>query len=195
MKPITRYNPSLVVLHWLLAAVIIAMLVSGVFWLAPMPSSAAKVEALRWHMSTGMAILGLMLVRFIVRIASSHPARASTGSALLDRIAVTAHYGFYALVLFMAATGMTTAILAGLNKSVFQGSGDPLPSSFVSYPSFVMHAFGAFTLIGLIGLHAAAALYHQFVVRDGIFSRMSVGGRTREMQGILVGRGGRESRT
>src|SRR5947209_18581469 len=121
MKAIARYNPSLVILHWLLAVLIIAMLISGLLLLAPMPGSAAKVEALRWHMSTGMAIFGLTLLRLVVRIASSHPARAPTGSAALDRIAGLAHYGFYALVLFMAGTGMTTAILAGLNKSVFQG--------------------------------------------------------------------------
>jgi cytochrome b561 len=133
---VSRYHPLLVTLHWLLAVLIVAMLCVGFFLLAPMPNmNPQKIGILLIHMSVGMLILALMAVRFIVRMRTSGPADATIGSLLLDRLAPLAHYGFYILALLMVGTGFATAILAGLNRSVFQGSGDPLPPSLLSCPA------------------------------------------------------------
>jgi cytochrome b561 len=178
MTQASRYHPLLVTLHWLLAVLIIAMLIAGFFVLAAMPNSEPqKIEILRVHMSVGMLILALMVVRFVVRMLTAKPPAATIGSALLDRIARAVHFGFYLLVLLMVATGYATAILAGLNRSVFQHSGDPLPASFETYPSFVAHGSIAVLLAGLIVVHVAAALFHQFVRRDRLLSRMLFGRR------------------
>jgi cytochrome b561 len=53
------------------------------------------------HMAGGLAILALMLVRFIVRVRTSRPAAATTGCPWLDRIAPITHYGFCVPVLLM----------------------------------------------------------------------------------------------
>jgi cytochrome b561 len=178
MKHMTRYHPFLVVLHWLLAVLIIAMLLAGFFLLAAMPNSdPQKIRVLLVHMAAGMTILALMVVRFIVRMLTSRPAPATTGYRSLDRIAPITHYGFYVLVLLMVGTGYATGIRAGLNRSVFQGSGEPLPASFAIYPTFVAHGYLAAILAGFIVLHALAALYHQFVRRDRLFRRMWFGRR------------------
>jgi cytochrome b561 len=176
--PVSRYHPLLVALHWLLAVLIIAMLCVGFFKLATMPNNdPGKIGILLIHMSLGMSILALMAIRLIVRLATARPAAAATGHPLLDRIAPVTHYGFYVLVFLMAATGLATAILAGLNRSVFQGTGEPLPPSFAAYPSFVAHYFVALLLAGLIVLHLAAALYHQFLLKDRLFRRIWFGRR------------------
>ena len=178
MPQATRYHPLLVTLHWLLALLIIAMLLIGFFVLEPMPNAQPqKIDILRVHMLVGMLILALMAARLIVRWLTAKPPAATTGSTLLDRIARLVHYGFYLLILLMVASGYATAILAGLNRSVFQRSGDPLPASFETYPSFQAHGFLAVLLTGLIGLHVAAALFHQFVRRDRLISRMLFGRR------------------
>ena len=175
---VSRYHPLLVTLHWLLAALIVAALAVGFFWLAAIPNSDPhKIPVLRVHMAVGMLILALTVVRFLVRLLSTRPAAATTGYPLLDRIAPITHYGFYLLVLLMVASGFTTAILAGLNRIVFQNSGEPLPPSFAVYPSFVAHSYVAALLVGFIGLHVLAALYHQFVRRDALLQRMFYGRR------------------
>jgi cytochrome b561 len=92
-------------------------------------------------------------------------------------LAPVAHYGFYLLVLLMAATGLSTSLLAGLNRSVFQHSGEPLPADFATYPTFLAHGTIALILAVFIILHIAAALYHQFVRGDGLFRRMWFGKR------------------
>jgi cytochrome b561 len=175
---VSRYHPLLVTLHWLLAVLIIAMLCIGFLVLAPMPSADPQwIGILLVHMSIGMAILALMVARFIVRIRTSRPADATTGHPRLDRLAPIIHYGFYVLVLLMVGSGYATAILAGLNKSVFQGSGDPLPPDFSIYPTFVAHGTLAALLAGFIVLHVLAALFHQFVLKDGLLRRMLFGRR------------------
>jgi cytochrome b561 len=176
MKQVSRYHPLLVTLHWVLAILIVAALLVGFFWLSATPNSEPqKIVVLRWHMAGGMLILALMVIRFIVRRWSSRPADATTGYPLLDRIAPISHYGFYVLVVLMAGTGLATAILAGLPAIVFGDSGDPLPPTFTTYPTWLAHGTLAMLLVGLIVLHALAALYHHFVMKDGLLGRMVFG--------------------
>jgi cytochrome b561 len=173
---VSRYHPLLVTLHWLLAFLIIAALTIGFFVLATMPNSdPQKIGVLLVHMAGGMLIFALMVMRFIVRVRTSRPADAATGYPFFDRIAPIIHYGFYVVIFMMVGTGFATAILAGLNKVVFQGSGDPLPSTFTIYPSFIAHGYLAVFLVSFIGLHVLAAFYHQFVRKDGLFRRMFFG--------------------
>jgi cytochrome b561 len=104
---VSRYHPLLVALHWLLALLIIAMLSAGFFLLAPMPNiDPRKIGILLVHMSLGMLILGLTVIRFTVRILAAKPADAAIGYAALDRAARFVHYGLYLLVVLMAAAAL-----------------------------------------------------------------------------------------
>jgi cytochrome b561 len=173
-----RYHPLLVVLHWTLAVLIIAMLCAGFLVLAPMQNpDPHKIGLLMIHMAGGMIILGLMVVRIILLVFTAKPAKATAGNAVLDRIRPLVHTGFYLLVVLMAGSGLATSILAGLNRSVFQGTGEPLPTSFEPYPTFAAHFYLALLLTALIALHVLAALYHQFARRDGLLQRMWFGRR------------------
>lgn len=180
-NPVSRHHPLLVMLHWLLAAMILAMLGVGFLLLAPMSNNdQQKIGILLVHMSAGMLILALTMVRFFVRLWATRPADATTGNVGLDRLAALTHYGFYVLVLLMAVTGLATAILGGLNRSVFQGAGEPLPPTFAIYPTFVAHFYLALALAGLIILHVLAAFYHQFGRKDRLLRRMWFGRRSRD---------------
>ena len=171
----SRYQPVLVALHWLVAPMIIGLLCLGFFVLANMPNSdPKKLDILVWHMSGGMFVLVLMVLRGIIRRWSARPAMAVTGSPLLDRMASMAHIGFYVIVFLMIATGWTTGWFI---SDVFQPGGS-LPDSFAVFPSFRAHAALATLLAVLIAVHVAAALYHQFVLKDGLFRRMWFGKRT-----------------
>lgn len=172
----SRYQPVLVALHWLLALMIIGLLCLGFFVLANMPNTdPKKLDILVWHMSGGMFVLVLMILRFIIRTWSARPAAAATGSPLLDRLAAIAHTSLYVIVLLMIASGWSTGWLI---SGAFQPNGEPLPSSFAVLPTFQIHAVLAALLAILIAAHIAAALYHQFVLKDGLFRRMWFGQRT-----------------
>jgi len=100
---------------------------------------------------------------------------ATTGNGLLDKIAVITHYGLYVLVILMAASGIAMSLQAGLPAIVFGGSGTPLPESFAIYGSRLAHGVISKLLLALATLHVLAALYHQFVRRDKLLSRMWFG--------------------
>jgi len=117
----------------------------------------------------------LMIPRLVIRIFSARPAPAATGSPLLDRLAPLAHNAMHSIVFLMIATGWTTGWLI---SDVFQPNGGSLPGSFAVFPTFQAHAVLAALLVFLITGHIAAALYHQVVLKDGLFRRMWFGLRT-----------------
>lgn len=176
---VNRYHPLITLLHWVLTLLIIGSLTLGFFRIAPMANTdPQKIGLLRVHMIVGIAILALMTIRLLVRLVTSKPQAASAGHPALDKLATLAHTTFYALVALMAATGIATAVMSGLNMIVFGGSTAPLPPSFLIYPTRVAHGTIATALVALIGLHIVASLYHQFFLRDGVFRRIWFGQRT-----------------
>ena len=176
-KPPGRYHPALVALHWLLALLLIVALTMGTLALKTVPNSSPdKLSALQGHMIAGGLILVLTIARLLVRLKSAHPAPASTGNATLDRLAPLTHWALYGLVLLMAGSGVAMSVLAGLPQIVFGGVGS-LPANFDALPPRAVHGIVAKLLTLAIGLHIAAALYHQFVRRDGLLSRMGFGPR------------------
>lgn len=174
----SRYHPLLVTLHWLLALMIAGALFAGGVLLAETPNSAPeKIFMLRAHMSLGILILLLMLVRLLVRMRTRKPPHVETGNALVDRAGVWMHWAFYAVVILMAASGIGISVLAGLPPIVFGGSGEPLPADFSVYPPRVAHGILASLLMLLIVLHVAAFAWHQWVRKDSLFRRMWFGDR------------------
>ncbi len=173
-----RYHPFLVFLHWLLAFMIIMGLVMGGNVLSETPNTAPeKLFYLKIHMSMGIVILLLMLIRLITRFFTSKPPHADIGNVLFNKLGVATHYLFYLVVILMGGSGLATANMAGLPAIIFGGSGEALPMSFDMFPPRKAHGALAVILMLLIAGHVLAFLYHQFIRKDGLFSRMWFGRR------------------
>jgi cytochrome b561 len=177
LTTVSRYHPALIALHWTLAFLITAALALGAFALVKIPNaSPMKIEALRSHMTGGLIILALMLVRLAIRIGSAHPPPATTGDRRLDRIAWASHRLFYVTVIAMAASGLTMALQTGAFDAVFLGHGQ-VPADFWVFPLRSVHYALSRLLMALIALHVVAAFYHAFVLRDRLLRRMFFGRR------------------
>ena len=100
------------------------------------------------------------------------------GNDMLNKGAKLAHYGLYLLVFSMAASGWAMAIMAGLPGIFFGSSGAPIPEDMTVYAPRVAHGIFAKILMLLIASHFVAAMYHQFVRKDGLMSRMWFGKRS-----------------
>jgi len=173
-----RYHPFLVVLHWLLAVMIIMGLVMGGNVLSATPNTdPQKLLYLKMHMSAGILILVLMLVRLVIRFMTAKPPHADIGNGLLNKLGSATHYFFYLVVILMAGSGFAIANMAGLPDIVFGGSGVALPESFSEYPPRIAHGVLGVVLTLLIVGHVLAFLYHQFIRKDDLFSRMWFGQR------------------
>ncbi|MDH5231617.1 MAG: cytochrome b/b6 domain-containing protein [Gammaproteobacteria bacterium] len=175
---VEKYHPALVVLHWIIALVLIVALTMGTFVLEPMANdSAEKVDALKGHMIAGILLLSLMLIRLIIKVKTQKPTRSSTGNALLDKLSMATHHGFYFFVILMALSGITLSIVAGLPDIVFAGSAESLPKDFHEFVPRIVHGIIAKILIIMVIAHIAGALYHQYVLKDNLIARMKFGKR------------------
>jgi cytochrome b561 len=175
---LVRYHAAQVLLHWLSALLVIVAWVIGaiVFERIPSGDSTQRIFVLGGHMAAGLAIGLIIALRLALRLALEQPVRATSGNALLDRLGQLVHIALYVAALSMAASGLALAVQAGLPAIVFGGSDAPLPARLADYSARGVHAVIGTILISLVALHAAAALYHQFVRKDQLMRRMWFGG-------------------
>ena len=177
----TRYHPLLVTLHWLLAIVIIFNLVMGHFVLAEtLNTDPEKIFKLKMHMGLGIAILIFMLIRLGVRRRNPVPAPADIGNETLNKLGALTHIILYVVVILMSLSGMGISFATGLPDIVFFGSGEALPETFHVFIPHMVHELLSKLLALLIIGHVGAFIYHQFVRKDGLFSRMWFGGKSSE---------------
>lgn len=161
----TRYTPTVVVLHWLLAILIAGAWIAGKTMLDGVPNTdPGKITSLMLHMATGMAVLALMLVRLIARLRSgAPPAKNALASAV--------HWLIYAAVFALALSGFAMSLQNGLPPVVFGGTGT-LPAE-IAGPFRAVHGITATVLAVLVGLHLAGTLWHS-VKGQGVLARMTL---------------------
>jgi len=173
-----RYHPLLVSLHWLLAVLILFSLFAGSIILADMPNdNPDKIAILKVHIISGLVILVLMLLRLFVRIKMDTPEAIDTGDVFINKTGKYSHILIYVLVFLIVGSGLGTAILAGLSDIVFFGSGEALPETFDDLPPRIAHGVLTKILIVTIALHFLATMWHQFIRKENVLSRMWFGRR------------------
>jgi cytochrome b561 len=175
---VNRYHPLLVALHWLLALMVIANLLAGLFVLSEMPNTSAKLSTLRIHMVAGLAIGGLMVLRLLVRLFTKRPPIPHQ-SGPLKWLAIANHWLFYLVVLSMVSTGLGIAQFAGLFP-LLGGRAVALPADFHELEPFIGHEVFSRVLIALVVLHLAGFAYHWWSKRENILPRMWFGNRRSE---------------
>ena len=81
------------------------------------------------------------------------------------------HLLFYIVIIGMGTSGIGMLALSGAGPTIFPGAPAALPD-FHDYPPRTPHGLGARLMVLLFVVHAAGALYHQFVKKDGLLRRM-----------------------
>jgi cytochrome b561 len=169
-----RYGAVAILIHWIAAALIVALLISG-FRAANMTDPVAKAVILRAHAVMGVSVVVLTLARIgWWWFADRKPAPVAGMSVLMTRASTAAHLLFYVLILGMAASGIGMMILSGAGEILFGGAKGPLPD-FWNVPPRIPHGIGARVLVALLLLHVGAALYHHFIRGDRLLARMGIG--------------------
>lgn len=169
-----RYHPALVAIHWLMALLVIIMLgVGKVVMPGVSPEDPQKVMMLQFHAYIGMALTVLLVIRLVLRYATKRPAPADAGNAFLNFVAKATHFLLYAFMFGMVLSGLGMFQLANL-PAVFSGA-QPYPSNFFDFPPRIGHGLTSWLLLVLVALHFGAAMYHQFIRKDGLLGRMWFG--------------------
>lgn len=172
--PRSRYSGSLIALHWLTLLLIVAAYAS-----AELREELARGSDLRAAMTSTHHVAGLMaLALLLVRL----PLRWWNGSVPvhpplppLQRMA--AGVGHLALYLFLLAMPLLGWLLLSAEGKPVDFAGLTLPALIEANRNLAeqvedLHEAGAMAGYYLIGLHAAAALFHHYVRRDNTLRRM-----------------------
>jgi cytochrome b561 len=170
-----RYHPAHVVVHWLMFLLVLMMLLVGKFMMPGIPNdNPQKAGMLQVHAYIGALIAVLLVVRLILRFTVKRPVPADAGSGFLNTLAKIVHFLLYFILAGMALSGLGLFQLADLS-AVFAGT-IPYPD-FFQYPPRLGHGMFSTLLLLLIIIHFGAAMYHQFMRKDHLLSRMWFGKR------------------
>ncbi|MDE1170171.1 MAG: cytochrome b [Verrucomicrobium sp.] len=175
MNP-TRFTPLSRLLHWTMAACVLAMLFIGVSMVASL-ADYHKLVAI--HRPLGIAILVLAAVRLINRILNPAPPFPPTMGALERVAAKGSEFLMYALMFILPLVGWGMLSAASYPVVLIGGLRLPpiLPHDLALYAALrKAHTVLAYLFFGTFLAHLGAVLFHTFVIRDGLLRRMT-GGR------------------
>ncbi len=172
-----RHDGLAITLHWLTALLVVTQFALAQVW-GFLPRGGDTRHTLQsLHVSFGVTLAVVVLVRLVWRSGFSRRLPpADTGP--VKWVARVVHYGLYALLIAMVLTGLGKAWNHAHAAGVFGLFS--VPALFVVDPSWrpavaTVHLWGAWAIVLLAGLHAAAALFHHYVLRDGVLRRMLPG--------------------
>lgn len=169
----TRYTPTAIALHWLLALLILASLALGAY-MTSLPFSPARLKLYNWHKWAGVVILTLSALRLLWRLTHRPPPDVAM-PAWQRRVAHATHRALYLLFFAVPLVGWAYSSAAGFPLVVFGVL--PLPDFVPADKALAeaikpWHGALAYTLAALVALHALAALKHHWIDRDGLLLRM-----------------------
>lgn len=153
LKTTTGYSGLQIALHWLIAILIVTAWFTG-------EGAEEAMEVVEEggtvgfvpHVAVGLSILALVVVRVLVRLTRGAPAAPGAPGSLSVLAADWGHRLIYLLMIAVPLGGI----------SVF----------FLGLDVGEIHGLAANLLMLVVLAHALMALYHQYVLKDGLLRRM-----------------------
>lgn len=167
-----QYDSRTIALHWISAVLVIGLWILGQC-IDFFPRGTPRVTARSLHIAFGALLAVLLAVRLFWRFGGGGVKLANAASGYLGRIAVGAHYLLYALIAAVVAIGMWCVWVRGdtLFNLFTVPAFDP-DNRQLRRDAVELHELAANTLLALAAFHAAAALWHHWVRKDGVLRRM-----------------------
>jgi superoxide oxidase len=169
-----RYSTLSITLHWVMVVLLVAIYtfinLADVF---PKGSEARSLMK-TWHFMLGLSVLALVLLRIAVNISKTAPAILPTPPKWQMLSAKGMHLALYVLMVCMPIVGWL----------LLSASGKPIPFFGLQLPALIsankelsvtlreIHDAGGTMGYLLIGLHAAAGLFHHYFAKDNTLLRI-----------------------
>jgi cytochrome b561 len=168
----TQFALLLRCLHWLMAALIVAMLFIGVSMVVSLGNYHGLVAI---HRPLGILILLLAAIRLATRIFTTAPALPPTVPQPERFVAKASEALLYALFFALPLVGW--GMLSAGNYPIVMFGAVHLPPILPARPELYAtlretHTLLAYLLFLAFLAHLGAVLFHTLVVRDGLLNRM-----------------------
>ncbi len=164
-----QYSIRTSIIHWVIFLLVVAGLFIG-HQLADSKEPALSLFEL--HFLIGDVILVLVLFRVYFRKKDGEPAPANA-NPLLNKIAAATHVLLNLSLITVVFSGMATAAISGVLNAIEKKDPALIPD-FSKVEALEFHETFIGILVALIVFHVAAALYHQFIVKDNLMRRIMI---------------------
>jgi cytochrome b561 len=164
---------KMVVLHWL-TVLCVVMAAAFILTRDEVAGRQIRMWLLEGHRHFGLFVLLLFFARVVLRIRLGRLRSDDRSSKVVRIMAGLTHIALYALLLSLPLLGWALSDaqgkpvhLLGLTLPNIVGADEDLADELQAW-----HLDAAWALLGLVSLHIAAALWHHFVLRDGVLRTM-----------------------
>lgn len=174
---LTQYGSLAKGFHWLIAVLVIGMLCFGGVMVF-LPSNATRHMLYNMHKLTGITILLLVILRLLWKWVNISPSYPNNMPKMQRFAAKFVQACLYVCIIGMPISGWLMSTLFGYIPHVFSLQ---LPFPWVQKTPGLARYFSeaheiiAWSLFAFLVLHILGALYHRFVLKDGVFQRMTMG--------------------
>jgi cytochrome b561 len=175
-----RYPIRTRILHWLTAVLVFSMLLIG-FAMVNSIGSYASLRAV--HMTLGIVVLGIVVLRAANRLTHRVPKLPDTVGWVEHKLVVGSELALYSLLLVQPLVGWAMVSATGKPVDVFGSLHLPRIAPFSADLYFLLrqtHSLLAYALVVIIAAHVSAVLLHTLTLRDGMLSRMAFGLRRKD---------------
>jgi cytochrome b561 len=169
------FDTVTITVHWISLLLVLAMIGTGLLY--GLVEDRPWAPPLLWvHRSLGVILWAITVVRLAWRLTRARIPGFPTSMTRLQRLAARAsEYGLYGLLLTQPVTGLAQTLWRGAPFELLAWTVPSIASKHFGYVVlfYAVHKVGAWCLIGLVSLHASAALFHHFVRRDHVLEAMA----------------------
>jgi len=178
-----RYSHVAIALHWTIAVLLLSNI--GIAWYFNTLHGMARLSPIALHQSVGLTVLVLSVARLAWRLVNPPPKLPGYVTGWEKLLSTIVHWGFYVVMIGLPLTGWAMRSASPLHHIL------PIKLFFIPWPAIgplasmapdqaksAEHLFEAAhgllgkLAYGLIVLHVAGALKHQFISRDDVVARM-----------------------
>ncbi|HSZ91477.1 MAG TPA: cytochrome b [Acetobacteraceae bacterium] len=166
-----RHDPTTIAFHWISAALVAVLWTIGQT-VDFVPSGPLRIDYRSVHIVLGVALGAILLARLGWRLTRRETLPPIDRGFLLVIARIT-HWLLYALLIVAVGLGLANVWVRGeVIFNLFQVPAyDPGNRALVRLIGG-WHALAANTVVIIAGVHAAAALFHHYILRDATLRRM-----------------------
>ncbi|WP_309680244.1 cytochrome b/b6 domain-containing protein [Polaromonas sp.] len=169
-----RYGAVAQAFHWLTAIFVLAAFIYGPGGSEQRVYAAARDFERQLHETLGLCVLALVLLRLVWRMVDTRPAPVQL-ARWMDLGSRAVQAALYLLLLAVPLTAVAGAWLEGHALTLLAGlrMAPPIAESHALGAQIAeIHTFLGDAILWLAGLHALAALFHHFFLKDGVLASM-----------------------
>ena len=170
---VERYSGPAQAFHWATAILVLIAFIYGPGGSEQRVYSAARDFDRQLHETLGLTVLALVALRLIWRIVDRRPDPQTRG--WLAVVARATHAVLYLLLFAVPFAAIAGAWLEG-HPLTLLGRAEIPPALPLAHDTGAViariHTWLGDTILWVAGLHAVAALFHQFVLKDDVLASM-----------------------